>query len=165
METIYLGLGSNLGDRVGNIHQALDLLSAQMKIKEISSIYETEPVGYSDQDWFLNLVLKGATGLDPIEMLTFTKSIESQLGRKESFRNAPRPIDIDILFFGDRIISLKEITIPHTGIVERGFVLIPLTEIAPEFVHPQNGKTVRDLLSELEDPKQVKEWGYVSRIR
>ena len=165
METVYLGLGSNSGDRYDNLFKAIAILSVVMRMKKFSLIYETEPVGYEDQNWFLNLICMGETQLDPFGLLDYLKRLELKMGRKETFRNGPRPIDIDILFFDDRIISSQDLIIPHPRITERGFVLVPLAEIAPDFVHPQNHKTVKCLLSELADPKQVKEWGYVPTIR
>ena len=164
METVYLGLGANLGDREANLRRALEELSSQVRIERVSAIYETEPVGYEDQPWFLNLVCRGETYIDPFELLSFIKRIESRMDRKESFRNAPRPIDIDILFFGDRIIESENLIIPHPRITERGFVLVPLAEIASALVHPQFGKTIKNLLADLGDSKQVKEWGHVPSI-
>jgi len=164
MERVYLGLGSNVGDRSGNLEKALAALSGQIAIEIVSSIYETEPVGYEAQDWFLNLVCCGKTELDPEALLAFTKSIEKGMGRQEAFRNAPRIIDIDILFYGDRIIKTEELIIPHPRITERAFVLVPLAQIAPGFIHPVNGKSISKLLSELDGTKQVRGWPDVSRI-
>ena len=164
METVYLGLGSNLGDREANLKKALESLSGQVRIETVSAIYETEPVGYEDQPWFLNLVCCGETELEPPDLLLFVKGIEARMDREESFRNAPRTIDIDILFYGDRVIETDDLTIPHPRVAERGFVMVPFAKIAPALVHPKNGKTINDLLSELDDTKQVREWGNVSSI-
>lgn len=144
---IYLALGSNLGDRMGNLKSAVQHLSQKLTIKKVSSVYETEPVYFKEQPLYLNAALSAATGLDPFELLRFVKSIESDLGRQPGFRNAPRIIDIDILFYGDRIIETPELTVPHPGIAERAFVLVPLAEIAPELVHPVTHEKVEDLLS------------------
>ncbi len=164
METVYLGLGSNLGDREANLGTALAALSCRIMIDKVSPVYETEPVGYADQPWFLNLVCCGQTIMEPYDLLAFVKMIERQMGREENFPNGPRPIDIDILFFGNWLVTADELVIPHPRIAERGFVLVPLARIAPKLVHPKSGKTIKDLLSELKDPAQVKEWGNVSSI-
>ncbi len=164
MGTVYLGIGSNLGDREANLKGALDALSGQVEIEKISSIYETEPVGYAEQPWFLNLVCRGETGMEPLDLLSLAKRIEAQMGRQESFRNAPRPVDIDIIFFDDRMIETEGLIVPHPRVGERGFVLIPLAQIAPELIHPGNGKSIKNLLSELEGSEQVREWGNVSSI-
>ena len=164
MGTVYLGIGSNLGDREVNLKGALDALSGQVEIEKISSIYETEPVGYAEQPWFLNLVCRGETGMEPLDLLSLAKRIEAQMGRQESFRNAPRPVDIDIIFFDDRMIETEGLIVPHPRVGERGFVLIPLAQIAPELIHPGNGKSIKNLLSKLEGSEQVREWGNVSSI-
>ena len=161
---VYLGIGSNLGDREPNLAKGLESLSQQVTIERVSSIYETEPVGYLEQPWFLNMVCCGTTQLDPFELLAFAKGIEGQLGRVPSFPNAPRPIDIDILFYDDRVVETENLIIPHPRIEERAFVLIPLVEIAPDLVHPSNGKYVRDLLSELTNSQQVRKWGNVPSV-
>ncbi len=164
MSTIYLSLGSNLDDREANLKKALELLAPHVVLHQISSIYETEPVGYSNQPWFLNLVCCGKTTLDPSELLSFAKEIESKMGRVSSFPNAPRQIDIDLLFYDDQIIEAENLAIPHPRIGERGFVLVPLAEIAPSLAHPINTKTIKELLSELTDSEQVRKWGHVSSI-
>ena len=162
---IYLGLGSNLGDRMGNLTSAVWRLSRKMIIKKLSSIYDTQPVGYREQPLFLNAVISALTKLDPTELLSFVKMIENDLGRKPSFPNAPRPIDIDILFYGDRIIQTAELIIPHPRIEERAFVLVPLAEIAPELVHPVTHKKVEDLLVDIEDAAGIKRIGVLSLKR
>ena len=164
MSKVYLGLGSNIGDRESNLKEALRRLAKKVSIEHISSIYETEPVGYLDQPMFLNLACEGKTELDPFAILTFAKDIESRMGRKPSFSNAPRPIDIDILFYDDRIIEAVELIVPHPRFWERAFVLVPLAEIAPEFIDPKGGKTVRELLAGLGDLQQVRRWGDVPSI-
>ena len=145
--TIYLALGSNVGERMGNLRSAVERLSPKVNIKKVSSVYETEPVYYKEQPLYLNAVLSAVTELEPSDLLRFVKGIESGLGRQPSFRNAPRLIDIDILFYGNKVVRTEELTIPHPGIEERAFVLAPLAEIAPELVHPVTHEKVEDLLS------------------
>jgi 2-amino-4-hydroxy-6-hydroxymethyldihydropteridine diphosphokinase len=156
---IYLALGSNLGDRMGNLTSAVKHLSQKIKIKKLSSVYETEPMYVKQQPLFLNAVLSASTKLTPIQLLHFIKDIESALGRQPSYRNAPRLIDIDILFYGDRVIDTSKLTIPHPRITERAFVLVPLAEIAPELFHPATHKKVKDLLAKVEGKDGVKRIG------
>lgn len=156
MVTAYLGLGSNLGDRNYKLTQALAMISRQANIKEVSSVYETEPVGFKEQPLFLNAVCCISTKLSPTKLLTFVKGIEAALGRMPSFPNAPRPVDIDILFYGNRVIKSQDLAIPHPRLTQRAFVLVPLAEIAPELTHPENGKTIKELLSNLESTEGVR---------
>ena len=147
--TVYLGLGSNLGNRQDNLSRTLDFLSHRLRVEKVSSAYDTEPIDNTDQPHFLNMVCQIYVMLAPRELLTLIKGIECKLGRIPGNHNAPRPIDIDILFYGDQIFKTPELIIPHSKLTERAFVLIPLVEIAPDLVHPKNSKTISQLLQEL----------------
>lgn len=142
---VYLALGSNLGDRRGNLAAAIQRLREKVEIHTVSSVYETEPVGYLDQPHFLNMVLCGKTELSAQELLQEVKTIEVAIGRQPSFRNGPRPIDIDILLYDDVQIEQDILTIPHPRMHERAFVLIPLAEISPNVIDPSSGRTAQEL--------------------
>ncbi len=156
--TVYLGLGSNIGERQENLEKALDFLSQKLQVVKISSVYDTVPVGDIEQPRFLNLVCQAYTRLAPKELLVVVKGIESKLGRKPGKPDTPRPMDIDILFYGDKVIKTPELIIPHSKLAERAFVLIPLNEIAPDLVHPVNGKTARELLEGISGEQGVFKW-------
>jgi 2-amino-4-hydroxy-6-hydroxymethyldihydropteridine diphosphokinase len=156
---VFLALGSNIGDRKLNLRQALVLLSRKVDIELVSAIYESEPVGYTEQPLFLNMVLKARTELKPKDLLKYAKEIEAKLGREPSFPNAPRTIDIDILFYNNKVVNSAELTIPHPRITVRSFVLVPLNEISPELVHPGNKRAIRHLVSDLGDIKGLHRWG------
>jgi GTP cyclohydrolase IV len=145
--TVYLALGSNLGDRQKHLSDALQHLRGVLNIERISSVYETEPVGYLDQPPFFNLVCKGTTNLSPLELLKFVKDTEVHLGRQSTFRNGPRIIDIDILLYDDLCIQEERLTIPHPRMAERAFVLVPLVEIAPNAMEPTTKQTAQALLA------------------
>ena len=158
MVEVYLGLGSNMGDRQGNLSKALDLLSQKLQMGRVSSVYDTEPMGNVEQPRFLNLVCQVYTGLVPAALLALAKGIESKLGRVHSKPNAPRPIDIDILFYGDKVIDTPELVIPHPRVTERAFVLVPLAEIAPELKHPVSDETIKELLQGITEKQGVFKW-------
>jgi 2-amino-4-hydroxy-6-hydroxymethyldihydropteridine diphosphokinase len=144
---VYLALGSNLGNRAANLKEAVASLPPQMEVRAKSKVYETPPWGYTEQDNFLNQVLKVKTYLEPEPLLKHIKRLEIALGRKSSFRYGPRLIDMDILFYDELVLESATLTIPHPRVHERGFVLLPLLDIAPEFVHPVKQMNVRDMLA------------------
>ena len=144
---IYLALGTNLGDRSANLKQAIAALTPQMEVKAKSPVYETPPWGFEDQPKFLNQVIKATTYLDPEPLLKHLKRLEVALGRKESFLNGPRLIDIDLLFYNNLVVDKPSLVIPHPRLHERGFVLLPLMDLAPDLVHPVKKKSVREMLA------------------
>ena len=142
---LYLSLGTNLGDRLANLQNALIAFPPKVTPVVYSSIYESEPWGYSDQPQFLNQVISAQTNLEPLSLLTFLKDTELRLGRRETFRFGPRLIDLDILFYDDLVLDTPTLTIPHPRIAERAFILIPLAEIAPDLPHPGLHKSIQQL--------------------
>ena len=146
---VYLALGSNLGDRHGRLIEAVERLQAHIAIDAISSIYQTEPWGYTDQPCFLNAACAGTTDLSPEDVLTFVKAIEVELGREPTFRYGPRAIDIDILLINQAVIDTERLTVPHLRMHERRFVLAPLCELAPDVRHPVLRKRMSELLGRL----------------
>jgi 2-amino-4-hydroxy-6-hydroxymethyldihydropteridine diphosphokinase len=153
--TVYLGLGTNLGDRLKNLQDARSALEPQVHVVKVSPIYETAPWGYLEQPSFLNQALRAETELSPEALLDFLKHLEQELGRTPTFRNGPRLIDIDILFYDHLILTTNKLRIPHPSIEFRTFVLAPLADIAPYFCHPVLGCRIQDLLSQV-DASDVK---------
>ena len=157
MPTIYLALGSNMGVREKNLREAFRLLAeSPIHITKISSIYETEPVDYLEQAWFLNAVLEAQTGLLAAPLLARLRNIESQMGSKKAFAKGPRLIDLDILLYGNDTIATLDLQIPHPRMLQRNFVLVPLAEIAPALRHPSWPASAADLLSRSPDSSVVR---------
>ena len=153
----YIGIGSNIGDKIHQCEKAiLEILKIDRhKLLAKSSFYKTKPIGYTDQDWFVNGVIKIETDLEAFDLLRALKDIESYLGRRETFQWGPREIDLDILFFDDQEIHWGELQIPHPRLHERQFVLMPIVEIDRNFLHPILKKTLGELLENLRDDQGV----------
>ncbi len=156
MKRAYLSLGSNLGDRAGNLKRALEeLTGAGVHVLRVSSYYKTEPVEFRAQSWFINCVAEVETELMPLRLLSVCKLIERRLGRRRGVRKGPRDMDIDILLFEDAVIHSQELVIPHERMAERRFVLAPLAELAPELRHPVSLETIREMLHNTQDAAHV----------
>ncbi len=153
--TAYIGLGSNLGDKKANCRKAIALLAKNNRVVRASSLYCTEPVGFAEQDDFVNAVVELETSLSPKALLDQCLAIEKELGRVRTIHWGPRTIDVDILFYGDVIIDAPELIIPHPQLHTRRFVLAPLCELAPQAVHPKLRKTAAELLLDLPDHQRV----------
>ena len=148
--SVYLSLGSNMGERKDNLQKALDYISQRMRIEKKSSIYDTEPVGNTNQARFLNMVCQVTTSIPANTLLFLLKGIENKMGRMPGPANGPRLIDIDILLYNDEIVDTPDLKIPHPRMLERAFVLVPLAEIAPEVIHPVQKKSIKDLLAAIQ---------------
>jgi 2-amino-4-hydroxy-6-hydroxymethyldihydropteridine diphosphokinase len=152
VKTVYLSLGSNIGDREAHLRAAIERLAApRLRVLRVSPIYETEPVDYADQRWFLNLIVEAETTLFPLQLLTRTGKIERELGRVRpvaSISKGPRTIDIDILLYGNVVVHCTTLEIPHPRMAQRRFVLAPLADLAPDLRHPVTHLTVRQMLDQ-----------------
>jgi 2-amino-4-hydroxy-6-hydroxymethyldihydropteridine diphosphokinase len=156
-EIIYLSLGSNVGDRAKNLKAAIAALpDAGVSVRRVSAFYETEPVDYLEQAWFLNCVVEGETELPAFELLRRLRAIESRMGSRKLIAKGPRLIDIDILVYGQETIDTPELQVPHPRMTLRRFVLVPLAEIAPGLRHPAWSGTVERILSETPDKSEVR---------
>lgn len=148
MRTVYLSLGSNLGDREENLRQAIARLDAAgVHVSRRSSVYETEPRDAPNQPWFLNQVIEAETDLSPRQLLVRVEKVELEMGRQRLRPKGPRTIDVDILLCGETIVRTKDLELPHPRLAERRFVLEPLAELAPELRHPLTRLTVRQMLA------------------
>ncbi len=156
-DTAYLSLGSNVGDRDKNLGEALRHLGGLGRIFGVSSIYETEPVEFTDQAWFLNSAVALETAVAPVQLMVELLQIEQRMGRQRIEKKGPRVIDLDILLFGEIVVNTPGLTIPHPAMASRRFVLMPLAEIAPDVRHPVLGKTIRELLMDLPPGQTVRE--------
>lgn len=155
---VFLSIGSNIENRQENIKTSIKEIKKLGDIKTVSSIYETEPVGYQKQNNFLNLVLKLETKLSPNKLIKETQKIENEMGRIKKIKDGPRNIDIDIIFYNDEIINTEKLTVPHPRMHQRRFVLAPMKEIAGETIHPVKNKTISELLNKLNDNHKIEIW-------
>jgi 2-amino-4-hydroxy-6-hydroxymethyldihydropteridine diphosphokinase len=156
-EILYLSLGSNIGDRAANLNAAIAALAGVgVRVLKKSAFYETEPVDYLQQEWFLNCVVEGETELPAVELLRALRAIETRMGSKKLIAKGPRLIDIDILLYGEETIDTAELQVPHPRMTQRKFVLVPLAEIAPEFRHPSWSGNVEQVLAMTTDRSEVR---------
>lgn len=159
MHTVYLSLGSNIGDRAGNIERAVARVEdAGIRITKRSALYLTEPLELREQEWFLNCAVEAETELSAVELLHVLQRIEQEAGRQRLIRSGPRTLDIDLLLFDSDILHGPELDMPHPRMAVRRFVLVPLNEIAPSLVHPELHRTIAELLAETADRGEVRQW-------
>jgi len=159
-KTIYLSLGSNIGDREKNLRAAIDALTdVHVRVSQASSLYETEPVDLREQPWFLNCVVQGETEVPALDLLQALRGIESRMGSKKLVAKGPRLIDLDILLYGDETIDTPDLQVPHPRMLQRKFVLAPLAEIAPNLQHPSWNGTATEMLAKTSDTSVVRKFG------
>ena len=164
MNKVFIGIGSNLGDRISYCKKAIDEISGFAKITQASSLYETDPIGKEDQPNFINCIVEISTDLSPQNLLKDLNSVEEKLGRVRHEKWGPRTIDLDIIFYNELVINDENLEIPHPRAHQRRFVLEPLSEIAPEFIHPKLNLSVSELLKKIDDHKSVKKLDNPSTI-
>ena len=152
---VLIALGTNLGDRAGNLRQAIAALSRFTSVEAVSRVYETEPVGFRDQPDYWNMVVRVRTELEPQPLFEALKAIEQELGRAAAFRNAPRVIDLDIIAYDQLVLRSASLEIPHPRMHERSFVLYPLAEVAPDFRHPATAQSIGQLIAALAEPTRA----------
>ncbi len=158
-KTVYLSLGSNVGDRAAQIARAVEAMAAAgVKVLRQSALYATEPVDFREQGWFVNCVVEAETELMPRQLLHALQEIERGLGRRRMVRRGPRVMDIDILLYGSSVVRAAELEVPHPRMAERRFVLVPFAELAPEVRHPTLHKTAAELLAATRDRGNVRRW-------
>ena len=158
MHRAHIGLGSNQGDRLANLESAIALLRQQVQVTGLSPIYETEPVGFAEQSWFLNAVAEVDTALAPQALFAVLQEIESCLGKATPFPNGPRTIDLDLLLYDSELLAEPALTVPHPRLHERRFVLMPLADVAPDAVHPLSKHSIASLLASLPEGPEVRAW-------
>jgi 2-amino-4-hydroxy-6-hydroxymethyldihydropteridine diphosphokinase len=156
---VLLGLGSNLDGPVERLAEAVRRLGPEVEVRAVSSVYRSEPVGFREQPDFFNLVVLGRTRLAPERLLAHLHAVEEALGRRRTFRDAPRTLDADLLAYGDRTLDTPALTVPHPRMTERAFVLVPLAEVAPGWRHPRLGRTARELLALAGTLERIERWG------
>ncbi len=164
MTIAYLGLGGNDGDRLANLERAVSELKLGVTVTALSPLYETEPVGFANQEWFLNAAAAVETQLSPHELLSLLQTIERLLGKATPFLNGPRTLDLDLLLYSDQVINDELLIVPHPRLHRRAFVLRPLADVAGDTNHPTVGKTIHQLLNNLVAPAKVREWVEVSQV-
>jgi 2-amino-4-hydroxy-6-hydroxymethyldihydropteridine diphosphokinase len=160
LTTVYLSLGSNLGDREATLRAAM----GRLDVRRASPIYETAPVDFAAQPFFLNMVVETATDLTPLQYLARTQAIERELGRVRGIPKGPRAIDIDILMFDTRLVQNASLEVPHPRMHERRFVLVPFADLAPDLRHPVTGRTIREMLDALPEGDLVQRWNPLPRV-
>jgi 2-amino-4-hydroxy-6-hydroxymethyldihydropteridine diphosphokinase len=156
LQKAYISAGSNLGDRRANLELAVASLGKGGTVTKVSSFFETEPVGYRDQSWFLNRAIEMEAHIEPVDLLALCQKIEASCGRARTFLNAPRTLDLDILLYGNVVLNEEGLIIPHPRLTERKFVLEPLAQIAPEMIHPVLKKSIRFLLGICPDQSEIR---------